>query len=124
VVLVLENAAQVAAVFAGVGVGVETDLPPLVGVEQVGADDGAAAWGITTPWPRLGPGAVWPTATVRAMIVDQQQTFQTVAQTLGTTIAHVRLAAERIHRPARRWGRNAATPHPRTGVPSNAPSGC
>ena len=52
--------------------------------------------------------------TVRVMIIDQQHTFQTVAQTLGTTIDHVRLAAERVHRPARRWGRNAAPTHWRT----------
>jgi DNA-binding transcriptional LysR family regulator len=52
--------------------------------------------------------------TVRSMIIEQQQTFQAVAQTLGTTIDHVRLAAEHIHRPARQWARNAAPTYWRT----------
>ena len=52
--------------------------------------------------------------TVHAMIVDQRQTFQAVAVALGTTIDHIRLAVERIHRPPRQWGRNATPTHWRT----------
>ena len=52
--------------------------------------------------------------TVHAMIVDQRQTFQAVAVALGTTIDHIRLAVERIHRPPRQWGRNATPTYWRT----------
>lgn len=45
--------------------------------------------------------------TVRSMVVDQDQPFQAVADAFGTTIEHIRLAVERIHRQPRQWGRNA-----------------
>jgi DNA-binding transcriptional LysR family regulator len=52
--------------------------------------------------------------TVRTMILDQRQPFQTVADALGTTIEHIRLATERVYRPPRQWGRNAAPTYWRT----------
>ncbi|GGM88147.1 TniQ family protein [Dactylosporangium sucinum] len=52
--------------------------------------------------------------TITRLVIEQEQTLGAVARTLGTSIDHIRLALDRIHRPPRQWGRNAAPATHRT----------